>query len=315
MIKIRNSVASLTLLVWAFALVSSLHTHSRARSETVIASGLGIVLLALLGFIVGIEMFFRGFRALRRKWLIENTPTSTVRGAAIGQVEVCGKVVGPYILLSPLSLLDCYYYKAVAWQAEGSGQRKQWKKAGEEVLCVPFFIEDETGRLLVDPRDAEIDVAKAFDEEGSIDTVAENVRRFAERRGIRDWSCAKLEEYCIKAGDTLYVLGTLCENKYGEDVGQSFLSEAAADLQRRSVLEAMNVALPEYRQPGAAAVAEFDLQPAVILRKSRRPFLISSQSQRDIVAHLTWTSTLSIWGGPILALVSLGVLLQRLNLW
>jgi hypothetical protein len=164
--KLRHSIVILTLLVWSFAIVNGLHTHSRTRSDTVIAARLGIVLLAILGFIIGIEMFFSGFRILGRKWLIENTPTSTVRGAAIGQVEVCGKIIGPYSLISPLSVLDCYFYKAMAWQSEGSGERREWKSAGEEVLCTPFFVEDETGRMLVDPRGAEIDVPKDFDEDG-----------------------------------------------------------------------------------------------------------------------------------------------------
>lgn len=319
--KIRHSIVTLTLLVWAFAIVNALQTHSRARSDTVIATRLGIVLLAILGFVLGIEMFFNGFRVLRRKWLIENTPTSTVRGAAIGQVEVCGKIAGPYTLISPLSVLDCYFYKAMAWQSEGSGERREWKSAGEEVLCAPFFVEDDTGRMLVDPRGAEIDVPKDFDDNGSLDAMPENVRRFAARRGISAWTAAKFEEYCIKPGDTLYVLGTLGENREAVDVppagsGQNgFLSEAAADLQRRSVMDSINEALPKYRQSGTTVMSEFDLNPPALLRKGAGPFFISTHSQREILGQLTWTLTLSIWGGPVLARVSLAVLLQRLGWW
>jgi len=319
--KLRHSIVILTLLVWGFAIVNGLHTHSRTRSDTVIATRLGIVLLAILGFIIGIEMFFSGFRILRRKWLIENTPTSTVRGAAIGQVEVCGKIIGPYTLISPLSVLDCYFYKAMAWQSEGSGERREWKSAGEEVLCTPFFIEDETGRMLVDPRGAEVDVPKDFDEDGSLDAMPENVRRFAARRGISAWAAARFEEYCIKPGDSLYVLGTFSENPEAAGISHAragqdgFLSEAAADLERRSVLDAMNAALPGYRQRSTAVMAEFDLNPPVVLRKGDGPFFISTRSQREILGHLTWTSTVSIWGGPVLALVSLAVLLQRLGWW
>lgn len=322
--KIRHLIISLTLLVWAFAVISAFESHSRARSETVIATRLGIVLLAVLGLMAGLAMFFHGFGALRRKRLIENTPTSTVRGAAMGQVEVCGKIVGPYTLISPLSVLECYFYKAVAWQSQGSGERREWKKAGQEVLCAPFFVEDATGRMLVDPRGAEIDVAKDFDEAGPVDAMPENVRRFAARRGMSAWSDAKLEEYCIKPGDTLFVLGTVSENLQSPSLSRSpaaasapngFLSEAAADLERRSVLNAMNEALPHYRQRSAAVISEFDINPPVVLRKGTGPFFISTHSQREVVGELAWTSTLSIWGGPVLAMFSLAVLLQRLGLW
>jgi E3 ubiquitin ligase len=322
--RIRHSIVSLTLIVWAFALVSSLHTHSRTRSETVIATRLGIVLLAVLGLIVGIEMFFSGFGALRRKRLIENTPTSTVRGAAMGQVELCGKIVGPYTLISPLSLLDCYFYEARAWQSEGSGERRRWKNAGQETLCTPFFVEDATGRMLVDPRGAEIDVPKDFDEAGPLDAMPESVRRFAARRGMSAWCDAKLEEYCIKPGDTLFVLGTVSEDPQSTNLSESqpagtvpdgFLSEAAADLQRRSVLDAMNEALPDYRQARTAVTSEFEVNPLVVLRKGSEPFFISTRSQREVIGTLAWTSTLSIWGGPVLAMSSLAVLLQRLGWW
>jgi hypothetical protein len=40
---------------------------------------------------VGLFLFFRGFRDLRRKRLLEDTPTSTLRAIAPGLVEVSGR--------------------------------------------------------------------------------------------------------------------------------------------------------------------------------------------------------------------------------
>jgi hypothetical protein len=104
--------------------------------------------LWLLGWSV---FFIRGFFLLQRKRLILSTPTSTVRGAAMGRVEVFGKMLGPYTLLSPLSQTECLYYKAEAWQQVG-GNEKRWSKVAEEQICVPLFLEDDTGRVAVDPR-------------------------------------------------------------------------------------------------------------------------------------------------------------------
>jgi hypothetical protein len=58
----------------------------------------------------------------------------------------------------------------------------------------------------------------------------------------------------------------------------------------------------------------FDLNPPVLLMKgtSGEPFFISWRSQRDVVQMLAWRSTLYIWGGPILALAGLWLLLARL---
>jgi hypothetical protein len=69
---------------------------------------------ALIGFGAGIYFFFRGFAFLRRKRFIADIPRSTIRGAALGLVEVSGKVEGPYTIIAPLSELDCFYYRAIA---------------------------------------------------------------------------------------------------------------------------------------------------------------------------------------------------------
>jgi hypothetical protein len=68
--------------------------------------------------------------------------------------------------------------------------------------------------------------------------------------------------------------------------------------------------------PPARPVAPFDLHPPVVLMKGNHnpTFLISWHSQRDLLGELAWKSTLYIWGGPILTLVSVGFVLSRLGL-
>ena len=56
---------------------------------------------------------FRGFGLLRRKLLIQSVPSSTVRSAALGLVEVSGTATGPYSIISPLSETECYFYRAI----------------------------------------------------------------------------------------------------------------------------------------------------------------------------------------------------------
>jgi hypothetical protein len=48
---------------------------------------------AALGIVVGPYWFYRGFRLLQRKRLILDIPRSTIRGAAVGAVEISGKAV------------------------------------------------------------------------------------------------------------------------------------------------------------------------------------------------------------------------------
>jgi E3 Ubiquitin ligase len=282
------------------------------------------VLWGIAGIWLGVSLFFRGFPLLKRKRLIENTPTSTVRGASLGAVEVSGKVVGPYTLISPLSELDCFYYHAVARGCSGEDDRNT--EVREETLYTPFFLDDGTGRMMVDPRGAEMALPPSAEEDYSPSTSIGLTRHFLDRHGLSSSDPAHLEEYCIREGDQLFVLGTLRENPSTVEAsgrsspeGPGFLSFAAADLQRRAALASIypnGNALPPAAKKKVLEAESFDLNPPVLLMKgvSGEPFLISRSSQRDLVGGLASRSILYIWGGPILALFGLWLLLGRLLL-
>jgi len=83
---------------------------------------------------------------------------------------------------------------------------------------VPFFVDDNTGCLLVDPRGADLDLHRDFQEEfnGSFfsnrDDAPGNVNSFLSRHGVVTSNRIKVEEYCIKPKNSLFILGTLAEN-------------------------------------------------------------------------------------------------------
>jgi hypothetical protein len=275
----------------------------------------------MAGVVVGIVLFFRGFPLLKRKSLVQDIPTSTVRAASLGAVEVSGTVVGPYTLIAPLSESDCFFYRAMA---RGSSGEEGKTTAKDESLCVPFFLDDGTGRVMVDPRGAELEIQPSLEEEYSPSTGTGFTRHFLNRHGISSSAPAHLEEYCIREGDALFVLGTLRENPGRNPVRPSsepneapgFLSPEAADLQRRTAIESIHpagTALPPTPLKESLKAKAFDLNPPVLLMKgtSGEPFFISWRSQRDVVQILAWRSTLYIWGGPILALVGLWLLLAH----
>jgi hypothetical protein len=278
------------------------------------------ILWGVAGIGIGVRLFFRGFPFLKGKHLIQDTPVSTVRGAALGSVEVSGTVVGPYTLIAPLSQTDCFYYHAIALGSSG-----EEKKPKEEILYVPFFLDDGTGRVMVDPRGAQTDLQPSVDDEYSSSTGDAFTRHFLLRHGISSEYPVHLEEYCIRAGDRLYVLGTLRENPGLESaadcmahgISQGFLSAAAADLQRRAAIESIlppASSLPPMQQARPVETETFDLNPPVVLMKgtSGDPFFISRRSQRDVVEELAWRSVLYIWGGPVLALAGLWLLVNHL---
>src|SRR5437879_12829518 len=85
-------------------------------------------------------------------------------------------------------------------------------------MHLPFFRYDNTGRVLVDPRGADLDIHCDFLEEFSDalfttkDPAPGNVRAFLARHGVDTDNKIKVEEYCIKPKNALFILGSLADN-------------------------------------------------------------------------------------------------------
>jgi hypothetical protein len=176
------------------------------------------MLVALAGVVGGIALFFQGFCMLQYKRLILNTPFSKIRSASIGLVEVSGNPTGPQTISSAITGEPCFYYRAQAWQWDDSANDKKWQQVLDETLSVPFYLEDSTGKVLVNPQRAELDVHRNFSDEmqtsrfGPGSLIPEHIRKFAATRGLLAGDKIRLEERIIKPGYPLFVFGTLGEN-------------------------------------------------------------------------------------------------------
>jgi hypothetical protein len=191
----------------------------------------GLLLWCVIGFCSGMGLFFYGFRLLQRRRLILDTPFSKIRSASMGMVEVSGLAVGPYTMVAPITARPCYYYRTLVWEYKQNGKNKQWVKIAGECMHLPFFVDDNTGRVLVDPRGADLDLHRDFEQEfcdfffTTKDPTPENVRSFLARHGIVTNNKIKVEEYCIKPQNSLFLLGTLSDNP-GLEVGPQPIRDA-----------------------------------------------------------------------------------------
>jgi hypothetical protein len=177
-----------------------------------------LLVFPAIGIALGVYWFYKGFRLLQRKQLILNTPASRIRSASMGLVEISGLAAGPYVLNSPFKQVECYYYQSTAWQLKQQGRNTQWVKVAEETLHVPFYVDDATGKVLVDPRGAEMDLHCDLSEQYhrsilfSGPEMPGSVVDFLTRYGVDPDKRIKVEEHCIKPKNFLFVLGTLSQN-------------------------------------------------------------------------------------------------------
>ncbi|HTA23184.1 MAG TPA: GIDE domain-containing protein [Terriglobales bacterium] len=172
----------------------------------------------VLGAAAGVYVFYRGFQLLQRKRLIMNTPVSKIRSAAMGLVEVSGLASGPYTVIAPITGVPCYYYRTMVWQWKRQGKSSSWVKEADESLHVPFYLDDGTARVLINPQGAEMDIHRDFQEEFSHSLfsssleIPANIGGFLTAHGVDTSAKVKIEEYCIKPKNALFVLGTLASN-------------------------------------------------------------------------------------------------------
>ncbi len=185
--------------------------------QTLAASTYGLI-LALAGACAGVWLVSGNFRLLRRKRLILGSPASKVRSAALGLVEICGLAVGPYTINAALSGMSCFYYRTLAWQLKQSGKAKKWEKVADESMHVPFYLDDNTGRMLIDPQGANLDLQCEIEDEfntlrfSNRLNLPANIASFLNRHGVATDKSVRIEEYCIKPKNMVFVLGTLTPN-------------------------------------------------------------------------------------------------------
>lgn len=112
---------------------------------------------AIVGFFVGLLMMYNGVKKYLLLQKIKNTPTSTVRSAAVGLVELSGKALCEKDNISPISATKCPFWSITA-QYYQSGKNGGWKQIFQLQSAMLFYLEDDTGRMLIDPLGAKVEI-------------------------------------------------------------------------------------------------------------------------------------------------------------
>jgi hypothetical protein len=186
-------------------------------------SGSNIILYAIIGFCFGIFIFIAGFKWMKIRNLVMNTPTSKVRSVPIGLVELYGKAIPQKDkrFRSPILDEECVYYNSVIRERRGGGKKSRWVTIFSDEVREMFYLRDDTGTVLIDPKDAEIDIPADLDATSGIgkDPPSE-VISLLKLKGISYEGLLgmnkqmKFTEYVIKTDDQVYVLGTAKKNPF-----------------------------------------------------------------------------------------------------
>lgn len=176
----------------------------------------GLIALSSVAIAFGLYLFFRGLRLLARRRR-RNVPTCKIRDASLGRIEVTGSATGPHTISAPIAGKPCFLYRTTAWQQRNSSHH-EWEIVASETRHVPFFLDDSTGQLLIEPLGADLDLQDGFCEEYTEslffdqNTVPPPVSLFLARHGVTPARRIRVEECCIEPQSVLFIVGTLTEN-------------------------------------------------------------------------------------------------------
>src|SRR3989338_4951327 len=247
-----------------------------------------LFIYSVFGFFFGIYLFFKGFKWLKLKRLIENMPTSKIRSLAMGLVEIYGEVIPSkgQLLKSPFSNHDCVYYKYEIQELRRSKRSTYWAtiKSGEKGAY--FFLKDNTGMVLVNPADAEIDIPLDFEtrtlnakNNPALGAFFTSIN-FSASGFLGFGRTLKYIEYYIAPKDKLFIMGTAGDNPFVEE-----------------------------------GTGEYNEANIMIQKGKDQIYYLSDSNEKDLLSKLKWKTVGGLFGGAALSLVCLSIIFIYLGVF
>lgn len=150
------------------------------------------------------------FRAMHTARLIEDTPTSRVRSAAQGYVELSGRVraLQGAATAAPLTGRPCVWWRFRIQQKverrTKSGRRESWRTINSGRSEQPFLLDDGTGECIVQPSGAEMLISESTTWYGDAPWPPREQQGQAPRARGREY---RYHEDRIYEHEQVYVLG------------------------------------------------------------------------------------------------------------
>jgi hypothetical protein len=256
-------------------------------------------LWATAALAAGPWFFYRGFRTLRTRRLIANTPTARIRSMAMGLVEINGTVEPRSTVAAPFSGKPCAY-----WEVDISSRgRRGWTVVHRNHSGNPFFLRDQTGLALVYPHGSECKIHFGSEEhcQGLMlpPCYADYMNAHASALGqLARVGILRFRERMLEAGARVYVLGTAVPR------AQEHVVADGALLQATGTDDAVATRLRTLDQDVVALVRRGE---------NESTFIISQESEKSLMLGLGARAVVEVAGGPALTLFGLGYWLVAMS--
>jgi len=276
----------------------------------------------VVGFGAGLFWFIKGFRVYREYRVLADTPEIPIRSMAMGLVEIHGKAKGPQTVLSPVTHTPCFFYKVdiERWVRDKDGGH--WSHAATDAEGVRFYLEDATGKVLVDAHGAEYDLIQTTKRETGPGGGASLISLFGGTGGSSlttgAWvSDSDLLNYAESVVSTAHTTFSLDAGSLLSGLGRGSLSLGMGSEHRYRLSEYCIVPEHWYAVTGTCVEnpnPQDEHDRNMIVKGQNEPtFLISWRSEKELQSALRNRAALHIFGGGALSVACLAILLFRLG--
>jgi hypothetical protein len=273
-----------------------------------------------VGFGAGIFWFFKGFRVYREYRVLADTPEIPIRSIAMGLVEIHGKgrPAAETLVNGPVSGTPCLFYKVdiERWVKDKKGGH--WSHYKTDANGLPFYLEDGTGKALVNAHGAEYDLVQSSRREtGSLGSGL--ISLFGGGKSTLPAGSTVIADQDLLAyvGSVGSGTGTSVSAALGGLLTSGSISLGGTSTGRYRLTE--YCILPDHWYDVTGTCVENpspkDEHDRNLIRKGENEptFLISWRSEKEIERTLRRRALLHIFGGAALSVACLGILLARLG--
>jgi hypothetical protein len=277
------------------------------------ATGFSVVLAGFLMVSYAVLMLY-----YRR--MIENMPTSKIRSLSMGMVELSGKTRLYYDLRASATQTPCVYYECHYFKYKKTGDSARWSltrsvSSGK----IPFYMEDDTGRVLINPKGAVFKIPLTSQSFSGSYIPALSLQ-------LHDPN-SKVVENLIPPGVRIYVLGSAQIERHGQDTKSKIIDKLRLLKQNPDVLNHYDangdgqVDVNEWesaRQDVTTQVYAESLADAstnaetVVIEKPRfglLPFIVAD-SEKGLVRHLMFRTWIFLAGGWVVVIFGVKFLVR-----
>lgn len=259
-----------------------------------------------VGFGAGLYYFYKGFRTFREYRVLMDTPEIPIRSVAMGLVEIHGKAKIEQPVPSPVTRTPCCFYQVEIehWVTTKNGGH--WSHIASDADGPKFYLEDASGKVLVDAHHAEYDLLQTAKVETGRSSGLGLGRIFSGISGPTRSALAPLPQADLWS----YASAAVSRHKSG-----GILNWGGGAGERYRLSEYLVIPEHWYDLTGTCVenpTPQDELDRNLIVKGTNEPtFLLTWRSEKEIRRTLRNRAVQYIFGGAFLAVACLGIFLAK----